>query len=278
MIKAKRPLAKLPSHFATLFVVALCLSISLLISQPAFAGSGQTNNNTAAHGKNGQPAGMDPLAGLTTAEKQKLTQKQVDRTRFKRTHSIGNVTSPNDVPYMNVVLNVPFYTQSTEYYCGPASVAMVLGYNGLYPTQQSLANDMGTNSTDGTYVYRVRDELNTYFNNYNIHPTSSWVWQYDYLDMNSFQTYINNTTYDLNVGQPLILNVQTDPPDGTQYQLPYYGTNYYHYIVFHGRTGQYDWYTDPFHDPTGTGPTEGRHNTDIYNLFYVTQFQHYMID
>lgn len=50
--------------------------------------------------------------------------------------------------------------QSNSYYCGPASVRNVLlSVNGSSPSQSALATSMGTTSAEGTYVYKVANEL-----------------------------------------------------------------------------------------------------------------------
>lgn len=57
-------------------------------------------------------------------------------------------------------LNVPLIQQVKYYYCGPASMQMVLKFLGINKTQQELAQASGTNSDDGTIVYRITNCLN----------------------------------------------------------------------------------------------------------------------
>lgn len=51
--------------------------------------------------------------------------------------------------------------QLNDYYCAPASVFMVLtNINGSSVSQSTLASSMGTTLSEGTYVYKVTNELN----------------------------------------------------------------------------------------------------------------------
>ena len=71
--------------------------------------------------------------------------------------------------------NVPVIQQTKTYNCGPTSALQVIygmgngnavsgsNFNEKIATLESL---MGTNSTDGTYVYRLKDGLNNYSNTY----------------------------------------------------------------------------------------------------------------
>lgn len=60
-------------------------------------------------------------------------------------------------------LSVTNYRQDNDYYCGPANVKQVVQYlNGSSASQSTYASYMGTNSTDGTYVYAIRNALNNY--------------------------------------------------------------------------------------------------------------------
>lgn len=60
--------------------------------------------------------------------------------------------------------------QQNWYYCGPAAMQMALTYQGLYPSQGSLAAQAGTNSWDGTTVSGLMNTLNGQGNG------SYWSW------------------------------------------------------------------------------------------------------
>lgn len=60
-------------------------------------------------------------------------------------------------------LNIIGRVQETSYWCGPASAQIVIRYlTGKYYSQSTLAASMYTNSTSGTYVYRLVNTLNYY--------------------------------------------------------------------------------------------------------------------
>ena len=47
-------------------------------------------------------------------------------------------------------LDVPYYKQNNEYYCGPAVLQMVFNYFGYLKKQDVLADDANTNEEVGT--------------------------------------------------------------------------------------------------------------------------------
>ena len=65
------------------------------------------------------------------------------------------------VTYVPIKLSVTAYEQEKSYWCGPANIKQVIQYiNGSSSSQSTYASSMGTNSTDGTYVYKMVNELN----------------------------------------------------------------------------------------------------------------------
>ena len=62
-------------------------------------------------------------------------------------------------------LGVPFYNQQYGYYCGPATIRQVCGYlNGTsnLPSQDKIADDMNTTSSNGTDQGELIDYLNSH--------------------------------------------------------------------------------------------------------------------
>jgi|SRR3989344_1161643 len=47
-------------------------------------------------------------------------------------------------------INIPFYKQKNEYYCGPAVLQMVFEFLGIKKTQEQLAEALGTTEELGT--------------------------------------------------------------------------------------------------------------------------------
>lgn len=92
---------------------------------------------------------------LTIIENEKRNQE-------KEHQNFSNSISPYALPGA-YSLNVPTYKQDNSYYCGPASAQMVLRYvDGRLISQSSLGSAMETNQSHGTYVYRLRQEINLY--------------------------------------------------------------------------------------------------------------------
>lgn len=114
-------------------------------------------------------------------------------------------------------LNVPLYQQINSYYCGPASVQMVVKYctNSLI-SQSTLASSMGTSSSGGTYVYQVTQELNKRVGGYQYTGT----WEY---------SFSNGLIYSIDKGKPVVCHLMTG-------SLPNYPTtaNSGHYVVATG--------------------------------------------
>ena len=62
-------------------------------------------------------------------------------------------------------MNIPYHKQITDYYCGPASLQMVLEYFGIHTSQQKLAEHLNTtpdNGTDHSDLIRVAREHGFY--------------------------------------------------------------------------------------------------------------------
>lgn len=139
-------------------------------------------------------------------------------------------------------LNVPLEKQINTYYCGPASVKMVLSYLGVSATQSTLGTRMQTNQSDGSFVWRVTECLN------------------HYLGANSYEHVLTTTTpfptglmASIDDNKPVICHVMTR-------ELPNYpdGRNSGHYVVAtgyfwaQGGTGSSGtdavYYNDPHYD------------------------------
>jgi hypothetical protein len=120
-------------------------------------------------------------------------------------------------------LSVPNYRQETSYWCGPANIKQVLQYiNGSSLSQATYASSMGTNSTDGTYVYKMRDELN------NRQSRESYVYSLMGSGGYSFDSFLNFHSFALTKSAPLIYHIKTH----TLYM--YNGTSLGHYLTGSG--------------------------------------------
>lgn len=116
-----------------------------------------------------------------------------------------------------VTLSVTLLQQETSYYCGPASVQMVLSYLGHTVSQNTLATDLGC-TTSGTAVSGVAGCLNSYLGSGYYQTNSSY----------SYDTAYGLIKGSIDAGNPAICNVQTS-------KLSYYGGHASkHYIVVSG--------------------------------------------
>ncbi len=60
---------------------------------------------------------------------------------------------------ISYILDVPYYDQQTSYYCGPASVMMVLKYTeGIRVSQDQLSTELSTDSKTGVTLKGLMDE------------------------------------------------------------------------------------------------------------------------
>ena len=75
-----------------------------------------------------------------------------------------NQISTRSVTTEEKFLSVPVFRQETKYWCGPASVQMIVKYKtGKKVSQSTLASYMNTNKS-GTYVWQMVRGLNKYTN------------------------------------------------------------------------------------------------------------------
>lgn len=88
---------------------------------------------------------------------------------------LGINTNPNDngshIELTKVQLSVPQSVQENNYFCGPASLQMVLRYHGISVSQSQLAKEMNTVPVTGTEYNDLAKVVNKYlFNNSNVGP------------------------------------------------------------------------------------------------------------
>lgn len=176
---------------------------------------------------------------------------------------------PMPMAYMPKRLNITAYRQETAYWCGPANIKQVIQFiNGSSDSQATYASSMQTNSSDGTYVYKMVNELNKRQSKFT----------YAYKEVTSAVTESDIDAYiHLSVLQnkPMILHARTQP------LYLYNGTNLGHYLTISGysddimgpfpddyRGPNKAYYTDPYYADYGRGSVFGTHlteNSTIYN-------------
>lgn len=152
-------------------------------------------------------------------------------------------------------LSVPLRQQQNGFYCGPASVQMVLAYFGYAATQAKLAEDMLTNQLDGTLVWRIASRINS----------SMGSGQYAFIHTSEL-SFSSKLLPSINDGYPIVCHTQTN-------KLPHYnGHSSGHYVVVIG----YSWVQGGssggqetrviFNDPNYNDSYYGRHTCTVSQM------------
>lgn len=125
------------------------------------------------------------------------------------------------------VLNVLKSQQQTSYWCGPASIQMMIKYNGKSVLQETLAKEAGTTS-QGSNTLDLKNVLNKHINAHVFGVTRIQGSS----DQNRLFNVLNSNIF--SKSQPTLALVRTD-------RLPYYnGHVSNHYIVARGLTKYID--------------------------------------
>ena len=128
--------------------------------------------------------------------------------------SIQVQSSTDDEQPEQRTLTITGHLQENSYYCGPASAQIVIQHDtGTLYLQSTLASYMQTNSSNGTYVYRLCNALNTYTNKTYYYRLASQYSLFSYLYQN-----INNNKL-------MVLNMDMTYVDST------YTSHTGHYVV-----------------------------------------------
>lgn len=153
------------------------------------------------------------------------------------TYSLKSI-SARSLDYGNRRLAVPHRTQQNDYYCGPASLQMVLAYKGKNVSQSTLASQLGTTSQYGTPAgSNVANVLNYYLGN-----IYGWSW-HSYWDIDGLRAKIVAGT---TVGDPSVVNTLETPDDcyikgHSQFpSIAHFGTT-----AGYNRNSDSTWYLDP---------------------------------
>lgn len=179
---------------------------------------------------------IDPetISEYNTAEYQlQIQQYQMKiRTPYIRTRSLQGS--------YYIKLNVIDLVQENYYYCGPASIQMVLKYLQVNDSQLHIAQETGT-TTNGSVVYKVKNTLNHYL------PGDP----YFYVNVNQVN-FTNSLINSLQQNKPSIFLVRTGIlPVYNNMDLGHYivGTGY---LVQWSLTGQTTkvWYNDSYLNPS----------------------------
>ncbi len=199
---------------------------------------------------------MEMLDRITKKLKDKKFVEDLEKAhRNKKSTSIGPDSIYEDYyAYVTTTL----VQQNNGYYCGPASALMAIwGWGGNvsgannYAKQQTLGTAMGTNQTDGTYVYMLRNVLNSYISTNQYDYYGNWS-----LDWSTFMAY---SFASLTADRAPIIRANTQT-------LSYYGgRSFIHYITI----TDFDYSTMRMclYDPHIDNTYYGAHSEPSYNVF-----------
>jgi len=268
-------------------VVMIFMCLSVFVNRASADGDGSSTR--------GPNMGAGPMPPLTPKQKAIYNKKEADFQKWlsKQPKDVD----PLDIPLKtnkNVLsplttesghISIPLRTQEKYYWCGPASAQEVLDYDWGYLSTKSkysqsfLADKMGTNSTDGTYVYKLTNALNQY-------EYSSFLWVY--YQISSDETTAANDLYlktkeDISGYEGLVYHTNTYPYYGYDVWGERYGLVGYfdpyskaghstgHYVVGYGYiqedSGKHRVsYLDSYDGNYGWGTILGRHTIDARNM------------
>lgn len=162
-----------------------------------------------------------------------------------------------------VILNIPFQTQMTDYYCGPASATMVVNSLGYHKTQQQMASLLGTTANGTNAGNGVANALNSVVRGSRYKFT--WEW-HTYTQIDKMKGHIKEA---LSWGNPVMVNTVESPGD-VYLQGHNIGTALYHFGVIgdYFDNGNSVTYVDP-----GYGRYRGfvmNQRVSIKNMSYAT--------
>ncbi|MCP3801944.1 C39 family peptidase [Allokutzneria sp. A3M-2-11 16] len=134
--------------------------------------------------------------------------------------SIGSVNALS-----SKVLNHTWYGQQTGYWCGPGSAQIAIGTRRTPPSQQTLANFMGTHTGGTDHINRIQRALNYYIG-------TSWFElkrMYDPPTQAQRNLLVRDLVLNVNNNFPMVANVISGwrPPG-------YPGGAIYHYVAVVG--------------------------------------------
>lgn len=131
------------------------------------------------------------------------------------------------------VLNVQYQAQQTGYWCGPASTRMALSARIAPPSQQTLANVLGT-TYDGTdSISQVRDGLNRYLGN--VYDVRTFYRDDGVLPRDQAGRFWDEIVQSIDNNYPLVANIVATPNN----RPPGYPNSWiYHYVSIIGYNPQ----------------------------------------
>lgn len=150
------------------------------------------------------------------------------------------------------VLDVPVYFQKNNYYCGPAVAQMTLKYvANRYIEQDTFARDMGTTEGNGTYIYSLASDINSYRgidNYYVVRHTKE-------------RNFFESLQKTINDNHPVIILLNHPPKFHKNYP-----SEDGHFIIARGYSNINGVKKVHFIDPFEGAPTPGKGTTELINI------------
>ncbi len=150
------------------------------------------------------------------------------------------------------VLDVPVYFQDNDYYCGPAVAQMTLKYvTNRYIEQDTFARDMGTTKENGTSIYSLASDINSYRgidNYYVVRHTKE-------------RNFFESLQKTINDNHPVIILL--NHPQKFNINYP---TESGHFIIAHGYSYTNGHKKIYFIDPFGDAPIPGKGTVGLPNI------------
>lgn len=137
-------------------------------------------------------------------------------------------------------ITIPFETQKTNYYCGPAAAQIVLGGIGYSVTQEYMAGLLGTTTNGTTAGNNVANALNQ------VVSGSKFQFLWEWHTAGNIATIRSHIVEAINYGNPVMVNTAEGP--GDVYLAGHdIGSALYHYgvVADYFNNGNTVTYTDP---------------------------------
>lgn len=222
-----------------LLTTAICLSTSSINSYATNVNSDSLNINnrniTEYISPSDQLAQYLARTDITSSAKKAAIDKHNLGQRLAS--GVGNDFS-RTVHATEKVLDVPWYSQTNSYYCGPATVKQTLQYlNDKSDSQSDIASDLGTSAKSGTDTNTMKNYLN---NKTDCSYEVLWWWA----DADAFSDMvISDTDDDIPIIGHVVISTKGDWPFTTSG----------HYINYNGysSSGEIFYVTDPYVDRYG---------------------------
>ncbi|WP_439749886.1 C39 family peptidase [Ileibacterium valens] len=227
--------------FIAFGIVTTCLMLTI---------TSCSTDQSSASGQEGKKTDQKIITGKTDNERDDTDLNKIDPsdqdqsengTSDRNTSDTGdrNETKPS-ADYSNkssssqIRLAIPQRIQENGYYCGPASLQMVLDYHDISVSQDQLAADLNTSSITGTEYEDLARVANQYI--FGKDPQSNTdpgyravilpAWASDHSQKVDFE---RRALMDLTTGDPVFVSINNEvaygPGYGTIHQVVLYGVD-----------------------------------------------------